>query len=279
MGWFCRIPCVPPWPGLVKSLSNEYARYNVLVNNVCPGYTATERLKSIGARPEGQIPLGRVADAGGVRKCSGVPCVGAGELHHGDFDPGRRRIHQSHHLPRRTSGLPCSVGTDLAFLLFAPAEAAVLGLGTGRQTVRCCWCTAAWITRAIGIGWRARYATIITSMRSICAATAIARGHPERCTASPNTCLDLSALADVIGEFPVSIIGHSLGGDHHAAVCGRLSGPRTQGGLDRRLWHAAHRIACTGPLPSGFAAGSKGSARLSTANRTPIRISMPPWLG
>lgn len=47
--------------GLVKSLSNEYAPYNVLVNNVCPGYTATERLKSLGVHPESQIPLGRVA--------------------------------------------------------------------------------------------------------------------------------------------------------------------------------------------------------------------------
>lgn len=52
----------PAVAGLVKSLSNEYARFNVLVNNVCPGYTGTERLKSIGARPEAQIPLGRVAD-------------------------------------------------------------------------------------------------------------------------------------------------------------------------------------------------------------------------
>ena len=48
--------------GLVKSLSNEYAPFNVLVNNVCPGYTATERLKKLGSRPEAQIPLGRVAD-------------------------------------------------------------------------------------------------------------------------------------------------------------------------------------------------------------------------
>ena len=48
--------------GLVKSLSNEYAPFNVLVNNVCPGFTATERLKKLGARPEAQIPLGRVAD-------------------------------------------------------------------------------------------------------------------------------------------------------------------------------------------------------------------------
>jgi 3-oxoacyl-[acyl-carrier protein] reductase len=45
---------------LVKSLSNEYAPYNVLVNNVCPGYTATERLLKLQARPEAQIPLGRV---------------------------------------------------------------------------------------------------------------------------------------------------------------------------------------------------------------------------
>jgi 3-oxoacyl-[acyl-carrier protein] reductase len=47
--------------GLVKSLSNEYAPHNVLVNNVCPGYTATERLKNLNAHPEAQIPMGRVA--------------------------------------------------------------------------------------------------------------------------------------------------------------------------------------------------------------------------
>jgi 3-oxoacyl-[acyl-carrier protein] reductase len=46
--------------GLVKSLSNEYAPYNVLVNNVCPGYTATERLKKLDVHPEMQIPMGRV---------------------------------------------------------------------------------------------------------------------------------------------------------------------------------------------------------------------------
>jgi 3-oxoacyl-[acyl-carrier protein] reductase len=47
--------------GLVKSLSNEYAPFNVLVNNVCPGYTATERLRKLDVHPEAQIPLGRVA--------------------------------------------------------------------------------------------------------------------------------------------------------------------------------------------------------------------------
>jgi 3-oxoacyl-[acyl-carrier protein] reductase len=36
--------------GLVKSLSNEYARYNVTVNNVCPGYTLTARLDALSAR-------------------------------------------------------------------------------------------------------------------------------------------------------------------------------------------------------------------------------------
>jgi len=61
--------------GLIKSLSNEYGPYNVLVNNVCPGYTATARLVSLAVRlaeKEGvtpreienrwasQTPLGRV---------------------------------------------------------------------------------------------------------------------------------------------------------------------------------------------------------------------------
>lgn len=62
--------------GLVKSLSNEYARDNVLVNNVCPGYTLTARLEEFAAqqaeaeevgsgeileRWSRQIPLARLA--------------------------------------------------------------------------------------------------------------------------------------------------------------------------------------------------------------------------
>ena len=35
--------------GLVKSLSNEFGKDGILVNNVGPGYTATERLKSLAA--------------------------------------------------------------------------------------------------------------------------------------------------------------------------------------------------------------------------------------
>lgn len=45
--------------GLIKTLSNEYGPYNVLVNNVCPGYTATARLLSLTdtlAKKEGVDP-------------------------------------------------------------------------------------------------------------------------------------------------------------------------------------------------------------------------------
>jgi 3-oxoacyl-[acyl-carrier protein] reductase len=35
--------------GLAKSLSNELASAGITVNNVCPGYTDTERLKSLAA--------------------------------------------------------------------------------------------------------------------------------------------------------------------------------------------------------------------------------------
>jgi len=61
--------------GLAKSLSNELAPYNVTVNNVCPGYTMTERVRSLAAvtaqkegttpeavikRWESSIPMGRL---------------------------------------------------------------------------------------------------------------------------------------------------------------------------------------------------------------------------
>jgi len=63
--------------GLVKSLANEYGRYDVLVNNVCPGYTRTERLTELATHlarrgataPDeierqwtNQIPLGRLGE-------------------------------------------------------------------------------------------------------------------------------------------------------------------------------------------------------------------------
>ncbi len=61
--------------GLVKTLANEYGPHNILVNNVCPGFTATARLldlssalaskqgvtpHDIEARWAAQAPLGRV---------------------------------------------------------------------------------------------------------------------------------------------------------------------------------------------------------------------------
>lgn len=50
--------------GLVKSLANEYGPHNVLVNNVCPGFTATARLTNIAkknAEAEG-IPQSQVEE-------------------------------------------------------------------------------------------------------------------------------------------------------------------------------------------------------------------------
>lgn len=51
--------------GLMKSLSNELAMYNITVNNVMPGYTETDRLKTLMeknpafANVKNEIPLGR----------------------------------------------------------------------------------------------------------------------------------------------------------------------------------------------------------------------------
>lgn len=63
--------------GMAKTLANEFGSSGITVNNVCPGYTRTERLdelavhqaKMTGKRPEeifqtwsAQIPIGRVAE-------------------------------------------------------------------------------------------------------------------------------------------------------------------------------------------------------------------------
>jgi 3-oxoacyl-[acyl-carrier protein] reductase len=49
--------------GLVKTLSVEYARDNITVNNLCPGFTATDRLKEAGNVDAiaARLPFGRVA--------------------------------------------------------------------------------------------------------------------------------------------------------------------------------------------------------------------------
>lgn len=56
--------------GLVKSLANEFGKDGILVNNVAPGFTATERLKelararsSASGKPEQEIVDGWCADA------------------------------------------------------------------------------------------------------------------------------------------------------------------------------------------------------------------------
>lgn len=49
--------------GLVKTLSVEYARDGITVNNLCPGFTATNRLKDAGniETIAARLPFGRVA--------------------------------------------------------------------------------------------------------------------------------------------------------------------------------------------------------------------------
>jgi 3-oxoacyl-[acyl-carrier protein] reductase len=56
--------------GLVKSLANEFGRDGILVNNVGPGFTATDRLKELAksrsaasGKAEGEIFEGWAADA------------------------------------------------------------------------------------------------------------------------------------------------------------------------------------------------------------------------
>ena len=51
--------------GLIKTLSNELAQYNITVNNVMPGYTETDRLKQLiettpsFASAKSEVPMGR----------------------------------------------------------------------------------------------------------------------------------------------------------------------------------------------------------------------------
>jgi len=49
--------------GLVRTLSVEYAKDNITVNNLCPGFTATDRLKEAGNLDAiaARLPFGRVA--------------------------------------------------------------------------------------------------------------------------------------------------------------------------------------------------------------------------
>lgn len=44
--------------GLIKTLSQEYGRYGILVNSVCPGYTATARLVELSRKLAGKEGVG-----------------------------------------------------------------------------------------------------------------------------------------------------------------------------------------------------------------------------
>ena len=109
--------------------------------------------------------------------------------------------------------------------------------GTGDKTAspRWCWCTADSITPAIGTGWRVPCASTSMFTPSICAATATAPGRRARCTAFAEYILDLSALADVIGNFPIYLVGHSLGGVITLALFRHLSRSRPASRGHRRL--------------------------------------------
>ena len=94
--------------GLVKTLAAEYGPYNVLVNNVCPGYTATDRLmglaQSLAAQKE--CAKGNRRDVGqssavearraprGVGQRRGVSGLRTCQLCHGRLPRSGRRNHK-----------------------------------------------------------------------------------------------------------------------------------------------------------------------------------------
>jgi len=45
--------------GLVRTLANEYAAYGITVNNICPGYTRTDRLDDLAGMMAGRTGVTR----------------------------------------------------------------------------------------------------------------------------------------------------------------------------------------------------------------------------
>ena len=59
--------------GMVKSLAQEGARYNITANAVCPGYIATEMVMAVPEKVReaiiGQIPAGRLGEPEEIARC------------------------------------------------------------------------------------------------------------------------------------------------------------------------------------------------------------------
>ncbi|MAQ84444.1 MAG: beta-ketoacyl-ACP reductase [Maritimibacter sp.] len=59
--------------GIVKSLAQEGARYNITANAVCPGYIATEMVMAVPEKVReaiiGQIPAGRLGEPEEIARC------------------------------------------------------------------------------------------------------------------------------------------------------------------------------------------------------------------
>jgi 3-oxoacyl-[acyl-carrier protein] reductase len=66
-------------PGLVKSLSNEFGKDGITVNNVAPGYTATERLKQLARAGAAEAGLPEEDCLAGLGKQTALLRVGLAE--------------------------------------------------------------------------------------------------------------------------------------------------------------------------------------------------------
>jgi pimeloyl-ACP methyl ester carboxylesterase len=88
--------------------------------------------------------------------------------------------------------------------------------------------------------------------------------------------LDLSVLLDIVGEFPICLMGHSLGA---AWCCITPDSIRTASARRYRSKGSLCRAspACAGRSRSDCAIGSKRYATRRSTGRRAMRLSTPPW--
>jgi acetoacetyl-CoA reductase len=59
--------------GIVKSLAQEGARFNITANAICPGYIATDMVMAVPEKVRdaiiGQIPVGRLGEPEEIARC------------------------------------------------------------------------------------------------------------------------------------------------------------------------------------------------------------------